>query len=480
MLFRSTSASQGTIGSTFTVSVAVDDFGDVYLAMTDTGADTEFVIFNLTFSGCTFTDIDANSGLTAGDRPVLIAPGAGAAVIFQDGNLSVSITEGAGSDTAGATWPISNNTIASVTDNFYAATTDAVTTWLLTVSGTTATNFYTLGLPSYSDIDTDVTGTGTVSIYCPTATDCKVAYFDATDGDITFADCNNAACSAPTITDIDTDVGGALNPGQASIYCPAADDCKVVYFDNTDDDITFADCANAACSSFDGGGPLDIDTDVGTGKVSIYCPTATDCKVAYTDTTDDDVTFADCNDAACSAPTITDIDIDVGNTGKTSIYCPTATDCKVAYVDSTDGDITFVDCNDAACYAAASATAPFSGETNLTSVSITYDSTNSELYAHVIKDTSEQAYFKSTDAATISWGTETSYVFTAGDLGHISAPMTGTGTTDIGVVLRQGANFEFATVPEKSLYLILTTPLLYSILKKLKERETAHKLAKTA
>src|SRR3989344_5904466 len=280
--------------------------------MTDTGADTEFVIFNLTFSGCTFTDIDANSGLTAGDRPVLIAPGAGAAVIFQDGNLSVSITEGAGSDTAGATWPISNNTIASVTDNFYAATTDAVTTWLLTVSGTTATNFYTLGLPSYSDIDTDVTGTGTVSIYCPTATDCKVAYFDATDGDITFADCNNAACSAPTITDIDTDVG---TTGKTSIYCPTATDCKVAYVDSTDGDITFADCANAACSSFDGGGPLDIDTDVGTGKASIYCPTATDCKVVYFDNTDDDITFADCANAACSSfdgggPL--DIDTDVG------------------------------------------------------------------------------------------------------------------------------------------------------------------------
>ncbi|KKR86854.1 MAG: Glycosyl transferase, family 2, partial [Candidatus Curtissbacteria bacterium GW2011_GWA1_41_11] len=398
---KCTSANLGILGSSFsvTVSVAVDDFGDVYLAMTDTDVNTAFVIFNLTFSGCTFTDISANSGLTALDRPVLIAPGDGVAVIFQDGDLSVSITEGAGSQTPGATWPISNNTIATVTDNIYAATTDAVTTWLLTVSGTTATNFYTLGLPSYSDIDT-AAGTnvnlGKVSVYCPAAdaTDCKVVYSDGTDGDVTFADCNDAACSAPTINDIDTDVGvfsrvsiycptatdckvaysdgtdgdisfadcanaacssfdGGGPLGQPSIYCPTADDCKVAYNDGTDLDISFADCANAACSSFDGGGPLDIDTDVGIqGRVSVYCPTATDCKVAYNDGTDLDITFADCANAACSSfdgggPL--DIDTDVGTTGQPSVYCPTADDCKVAYSDGTDGDISFADCANAAC-----------------------------------------------------------------------------------------------------------------------------------
>ena len=91
-----------------------------------------------------------------------------------------------------------------------------------------------------------------------------------------------------------------------------------------------------------------------------------------------------------------------------------------------------------------SQTAPWTGQTNLTSVSLTYDSTNSDLYGFAIKDTSEQAYFISTDATTISWGTEASLAFTAGDLGHISSPETATGTSQIAASLRQGSNYEFA------------------------------------
>ncbi len=113
---------------------------------------------------------------------------------------------------------------------------------------------------------------------------------------------------------------------------------------------------------------------------------------------------------------------------------------------------------------------PWTGQTNVTSVSLTYDSTNADLYAHIIKDTTEQAYSSSTDADVISWGSETSYAFTAGDLGHISANQSGAGTSELGVVLRQGSNFEFATVPEYSLILLIIMPILPKALRKLRQK----------
>jgi len=579
--------------STYTVSITVADDGTVYTAYSDTAAGIEFGVFDLTFSTCISTAITTGSGLTAGDRPVLMTIENNLNIIYQDGTLSTSVYNG-------SSWTASNVTIDSVTDNVYDLTTNGTNVWVLSVSGTTATNLYTYsGSPvKINDIDTDV-GSNAVdpsiycptaddckvvyydasdtdgnitfadcndascssptinvidivgpfgaigpSIYCPTATDCKVVYLDITDRDLTFADCNDAACSAPTINDIDIDVGvGGKNP---SIYCPTADDCKVVYYDGADDDITFVDCNDANCSAptindididvgTDARGPSiycptaddckvvyydatdgditfvdcndancsaptinDIDTDVGLNAFgpSIYCPTATDCKVVYYDATDGDITFVDCNDANCSAPTINDIDTDVnpsafftsiycpsasdckvvyfdnaddditfadcndascssptindidsdtgGNAIGPSIYCPTATDCKVVYFDSVVRDITFVDCNDAACSSPPETlTAPWTGETNLTSVSITYDSANTNLYSHVIKDASDQAYWKSTDAATISWSSETSYGFTAGDLGQISSTLNASGPSQIGVVVRQGSNFEF-------------------------------------
>jgi len=49
--------------------------------------------------------------------------------------------------------------------------------------------------------------------------------------------------------------------------------------------------------------------------------------------------------------------------------------------------------------------------------------------------------------------------------------MTAAGPTQVGVVLRQGTNFEFATVPEKSLFLLGTIPFLPGVLKKLKRKK---------
>ena len=91
----------------------------------------------------------------------------------------------------------------------------------------------------------------------------------------------------------------------------------------------------------------------------------------------------------------------------------------------------------------AAITDPWSSETNVTAVSITYDSVNSDLVAHIIKGATEQAYFKTTDATTVSWSADTSYGFRPGDLGHISSPMTTAGFSQLGVILRQGTNLEF-------------------------------------
>jgi hypothetical protein len=88
-------------------------------------------------------------------------------------------------------------------------------------------------------------------------------------------------------------------------------------------------------------------------------------------------------------------------------------------------------------------TAPFTSETNVLSASLSYDSTNTDLYAAIIKDSLEQAYFKSTDSTTISWSGETSLGFTIGDLDNISTPLASAGSAGLGAVLRQGSNLEF-------------------------------------
>ena len=216
---KCTSADQGTIDTnTFTVALTVVDDGTVYFAYSDTSTDTEAAVYKLAFSGCTFTDISTGSGLTAGDRPVLTSKGNKVHMVFQDGDLSASVYDG-------SAWINSNETLAQVSDNVYDVATDGNAVFIPTVSGSSTVSLYSYSAlaPAITDIDTDAGTSGQASIYCPAADDCKVAFFDSTDGDITFADCNDATCSAPTITDIDTDAG---TTGKVSIYCPAADDCK--------------------------------------------------------------------------------------------------------------------------------------------------------------------------------------------------------------------------------------------------------------
>jgi hypothetical protein len=437
------------------------------------------------------------------------------------------------------------------------------------------------------------------SVYCVTATNCKVAYGDDMDTAtpaLEVIDCANDECTSPTVSaEIDTDLGSSSSVLHTSIDCVGGDtDCKVLYNDFGISDLFFVDCADANCNTsevitqIDGtagstanldlscvatdnckfvyhdisatGGCADaaalcfvdctadvdcstngktvIDSDIGTttgaSPVSIDCIGGdTECRVVYGDATDGDLTFVDCNaSATCASAVLTDVDLTGGATtsifykvamscivttilckiiyvGETTsgaedayfaackndactagsvfdlagprfggtIKCPATDNCKMSYFDGTTASqptVQFADCDTEDCLLLwTNAADPFSGETTLETVSITYDSTNSDLYAHAIKDATNQAYWKMSDAATISWGAENSYAFTAGDLTHISAPEVGAGTSAIGVVLRRAAapdNYEFAPVPEYSMILLAILPFMPRILRRLKRR----------
>lgn len=296
-----------------------------------------------------------------------------------------------------------------------------------------------------------------MSLYCNASADCQVLYHDAVNGDLTVRDCQNAACSAAdATTDIDADVGANAVAIQSvtvpnKIDCSAgAADCKIVYADGSQNEFNFVDCSAAGCTSST---ITKIDDTAGgtmIQDVSLDCSAgATDCKgtfVGHTTSGQEDVYFFDCDSATCDAGSVIDLN---DPPGMSAVDCVGgSTDCKIVYYDvfvsATDSPVMFADCTTEDCAPSwETLTAPWTSETNVLSVSLTYDSANSDLIANIIKDASEKAYYSVSDATTISWNTAVSYDFAEGDLDNISTPASSSSSLDMGALLRQGSNIEF-------------------------------------
>jgi len=370
---------EASADGSFMVTVAAVSTTEAVVAISDFDAvGADFGVYNPDTLGGTCANnttdnstgnITFGSGLTAQDRPVAVfITGNTVDMIFQDGSSLLYSRY----DASLNKWTRNKLTIASVTDNVYSVTTDGTTVWVLTVSGTTSTNFYKCCTDDFAEtpIDSDAGGNGQddvsdIDMFCPASTDCKIVYtddIDTTAPTLIFADCNDETCSAPTLTTVDSDIGAAGDQAGVSIYCPAATDCKVVYGDDMDTtapDADFVDCNDGACSA-----PtintLDIDLGDSTSVLhtSIDCrPGAADCKFLYNDSGAGTLFFVDCNAAACprtggSAATITSISTSVGTASKNDLYCVAATNCKLVFYESVLTIVVFSDCADAACTSA--------------------------------------------------------------------------------------------------------------------------------
>ena len=203
------------------------------------------------------------------------------------------------------------------------------------------------------------------SIFCVSADDCKISYYDVTNADLKFRDCNSADCT--TGTNASPDSGGDVGKF-TSVYCPgtasvATTDCKIAYYDVTNGDLKFRDCDNSDCSSgtttlLDGntgcvlaGCDTTSGVKVGSLSNSLYCVATTDCKIAYFDETNTNLKFVDCNNSACSSGDANTVD-STGVVGVTpSVFCPgnVTTDCKIAHYDSGNADLRFRDCASEDC-----------------------------------------------------------------------------------------------------------------------------------
>jgi hypothetical protein len=111
--------------------------------------------------------------------------------------------------------------------------------------------------------------------------------------------------------------------------------------------------------------------------------------------------------------------------------------------------------------------------TDILYTSLTFDSTNNDLFAFVVATdaTNERACFRrSTDMGSTWESTTYDLGWVSTDLGHISSTHTVSDPAKAAVTLRNAGAYEFATVPEKGL-LFLLIPFVPNILSRLRKRK---------
>jgi len=398
--------------TTFTVSIAVTDDGTIYVAYSDTSSDTEVGVYKLVFSGCTFTDINSSGG-TANIDTVYDAHSNSSGTTFDEGEAEWE-TDQSEFQRAAARFPLTS-----------------------IPSGATITNVEFQG----NIIEENVEAGEGVSFYPYNATgdddpdldDGATLYTRAATGSILAnIDCSTLGTATVDLgTTADTIIQGNLtSPGFFSLGTDVwnvdiAEWCSFEALEDPDNDPITLNITYTLPDPGITAGDRPVLVAVGNNLHVIF----QDGNLSHSvydgsEWTTTNTTIASVTDNVYSVTT------DGTNLWVLSVSGSTATNFYKY---------------DGASWTAP--TAPWTGQTNLTSASLSYDIGTKKLTAAAIMNTSEQAYWKSTVVSSISWTSATSFAFAPGDLGHISLPMTTELTNQIGAVLRQGSNFEFGEIP---------------------------------
>lgn len=176
----------------------------------------------------------------------------------------------------------------------------------------------------------------------------KISYYDATNGELRFASCNNPACSSVATSTLDGI--GARDAGAFNSMTVLPDDSLVIsYYDVTNGDLNVAKCKGPTC----GGGVATTSPD-STGDVGKYTSVAiaTDGMpiISYYDITNLDLKVAKCTDLSCiTSPTLLTLD----STGDVGQYSSLAIGSDgfpiISYYDLTNTALKTVKCSNSTC-----------------------------------------------------------------------------------------------------------------------------------
>lgn len=171
-----------------------------------------------------------------------------------------------------------------------------------------------------------------------------ISYFDNTNFDLYVTHCIDIACSSANIQLVDS-VGVV---GQHSSITIANDGYPFIsYYDWTNGNLKVYDCSNYGCTS---GVSRVIDSTGDVGRwTSIAIGSDTFPIISYYDVTNTNLKVAHCLDAGCTTSTTTTLDSDVNSTGEYSSITIGADGYALISYFRSPSDLRIAHCRDLAC-----------------------------------------------------------------------------------------------------------------------------------
>ena len=175
----------------------------------------------------------------------------------------------------------------------------------------------------------------------------RISYMDNSNDDLKFARCTNADCTTKVISTVDS--SGSVYE-VTSIALDASDFARISYYHDGNDDLKFARCANADCTA-----PTltSVETAGNVGdSSSIQIGADGFARIAYFQDDNGDVKFARCTNADCTTKVVSAVDA-TGYVGEhLSLVLGSNGNARISYYDETSGNLKFARCTNDDCSSA--------------------------------------------------------------------------------------------------------------------------------
>ncbi len=199
-------------------------------------------------------------------------------------------------------------------------------------------------------VDTDAVFSAT-SLELDTTDHPVIAYYDSASVDLQLVHCNDPNCAGGEESIVTVDSVGDVG-SNASLALDAADNPVVSYYDATNGHLKVAHCNDPNCA----GGDESIVAVDRAGTVGVFTSLALDAAgnpvISYYDFGNFDLKLAHCNDANCAGGDETIVAVDeAGDVGSdSSLALDAAGNPVVSYHDAGELDLKLAHCNDPNCF----------------------------------------------------------------------------------------------------------------------------------